>query len=51
MILEGLLTINGIDPYVEYGAFLSEEKQDGTENYSALIEAVCSQGAEGGFLP
>ena len=38
MILEGLLTINGIDPYVEYGAFLSEEKQDGTENYSALMQ-------------
>lgn len=29
MILEGLLTINGIDPYVEYGAFLSEENRMG----------------------
>lgn len=37
-ILEGLLTINGIDPYVAYGAFLAFGKgEDPLQNYSALL--------------
>ena len=37
-ILTGLMTINGIDPYVEYGAFLAwKEGDDPMENYSALL--------------
>lgn len=37
-ILEGLLTINGIDPYVTYGAFLAFGKgEDPLQNYSALL--------------
>lgn len=39
-ILQGLLTINGIDPYVEYGVFLAfEEGEDPMTNYSALLTA------------
>jgi hypothetical protein len=38
MILEGLLTINGVDPYVEYGAFLAYgDGESPTANYSALL--------------
>jgi hypothetical protein len=38
MILEGLLTINGVDPYVAYGAFLAYgEGESPTANYSALL--------------
>lgn len=37
-ILEGLLTINGVDPYVAYGAFLAFGKgEDPLKNYSALL--------------
>ena len=36
-ILKGLFYINGIDAYSEYGVFLSEEEQDGMENYNALL--------------
>ncbi len=37
-ILKGLLAINGIDPYVEYGAFLAwREGEDPLANYSALL--------------
>ena len=40
MILKGLLSINGIDPYVEYGAFLAfGEGEDPMANYSALLAA------------
>lgn len=38
MILEGLLTINGIDPYVTYGAFLAyRDGEDPQANYDALL--------------
>lgn len=37
-ILKGLLTINGIDPYQQYGAFLAwKEGEDPMANYSALL--------------
>lgn len=36
-ILKGLFYINGVDTYSEYGVFLSEEDQDGMENYNALF--------------
>lgn len=35
-ILEGLLFINNVDVYVEYGAFLTEERADAHTNYDAL---------------
>lgn len=35
--LEGLVTINGIDIWKEYGAFLTEEKKGGRENLTALM--------------
>lgn len=45
MILKGLLTINDIDPWVEYGAFLVEDKPGDAKNYSELLKpaAVKSQ--------
>lgn len=37
-ILNGLLTINGVDVYEEYGAFLAyREDEDPMANYSALL--------------
>jgi len=36
-VLEGLLTINGIDPYIEYGAFLTEDRPNEQKNYSSLL--------------
>lgn len=36
-ILEGLLYINDVDVYKEYGVFLAEKAQDGHENYDALL--------------
>lgn len=37
-ILKGLLTINGVDPYEEYGAFLAyREGEDPLANYSSLL--------------
>lgn len=37
-ILNGLLTINGIDPYEHYGAFLAwREGEDPMANYSSLL--------------
>ncbi len=35
--LEGLVTINGIDIWKEYGAFLVEEKRGGRENLTAIM--------------
>ena len=35
--LEGLVTINGIDIWKEYGAFLTEEKRGGRENLTAIM--------------
>lgn len=37
-ILESLLTINGIDIYKEYHAFLAEDKPGGHDNYNALLQ-------------
>lgn len=37
-ILKGLFYINGVDVYEEYGAFLSEDKQGGTDNYTSLLK-------------
>lgn len=37
-ILSGLLTINGVDPYEQYGAFLAyREGEDPMANYSSLL--------------
>lgn len=36
-MMEGLLYINGIDTYLEYGVFLAEDSEDGTFNYSNLL--------------
>lgn len=35
--LDGLLTINGIDIWNEFGAFLTEEKAGGRENLTAIM--------------
>ena len=37
-ILKGLLYINNVDVYETYGAFLTEEKQEDTSNYDALMK-------------
>lgn len=37
-ILEGLLLINNQDVYLQYGAFLTEDKQGDYSNYSALLK-------------
>jgi hypothetical protein len=37
-ILEGLLFINNIDVYVQYGVFLAEKDKNGHENYDALFK-------------
>lgn len=36
-IVEGLLYINDVDVYVEYGVFLAEKTPAGHENYDALF--------------
>jgi hypothetical protein len=36
-ILKGLLLINGTDVYLEYGAFLTEDKPAEHTNYTALL--------------
>lgn len=36
-LLTGLLLINGVDIYQEFGAFLAEEAQDKHTNYDALL--------------
>ncbi len=35
--LTGLVTINGVDIWTEYGAFLTEEKKGGRENLTAIM--------------
>ena len=37
-ILEGLLLVNNQDVYLQYGAFLTEDKQGDYSNYSALLK-------------
>jgi hypothetical protein len=36
-ILKGLLLINNVDVYVQYGVFLAEKKPGGHDNYDALF--------------
>ena len=58
-ILKGLLYINNVDVYETYGAFLTEEKQEDTTNYDALMkpsevkeqEAVSIKERDGVELP
>jgi hypothetical protein len=38
MILDGLLLINGVDVWQEYGVFLSEDKAGDYTNYTALLK-------------
>lgn len=37
-IMKGLLLINGVDVFVDYGAFLVEEKPGENKNYSSLLK-------------
>jgi hypothetical protein len=37
-VLQGLLYINNVDVYVQYGAFLAEKERGGHENYDALFK-------------
>ena len=42
-ILEGLLTINGKDPYREYKAVLAEDKESSHSNYDELLTAPAAK--------
>lgn len=42
-VLNGLLTINGIDPYIEYGAFLTEDRPNEQKNYSSLLKPAATK--------
>jgi hypothetical protein len=37
-ILQGLLYINEIDVYIQYGVFLAEKERNGHDNYDALFK-------------
>ncbi|MDR0505447.1 MAG: hypothetical protein LBH32_01330 [Dysgonamonadaceae bacterium] len=37
-ILQGLLYVNNVDVYVQYGVFLAEKDRGGHENYDALLK-------------
>jgi hypothetical protein len=37
-ILQGLLYINNVDAYTQYGAFLAEKNRGGHENYDSLFK-------------
>jgi hypothetical protein len=37
-ILEGLLFVNDVDVYLQYGVFLAEKNRGGHENYDALFK-------------
>lgn len=37
-ILQGLLFINNVDVYVQYGVFLAEKERNGQDNYGALFK-------------
>ena len=37
-VLNGLLYINGVDVYVQYGAFLTEDKPSDNTNYAELLK-------------
>lgn len=50
-ILKGLLLINGVDVFVDYGAFLAEEKAGDTKNYSALLKPPSGKAAHGCVIP
>lgn len=43
-IMEGLLIVNGRDVWKEYGAWLAEEKEGDTRNYSALLKLPAVKG-------
>lgn len=43
-VLEGLLFINGIDVYNEYGVYLTEENAGDHKNYDALLALPVSKG-------
>ena len=45
--LEGLVMINGIDIWKEYGAFLTEEKRGGRENLTAIMTPAKAKGHVG----
>lgn len=45
--LEGLVTINGIDIWKEFGAFLTEEKPGGRENLTAIMTPAKAKGHVG----
>lgn len=38
-ILSGLVLINGVDIWLEYGAFLAEEKRGGMDNLTSIMTA------------
>lgn len=42
-ILTGLLTMNGVDAYTEYGAFLTEDAPDSNNNYSELLKPASAK--------
>jgi hypothetical protein len=58
-ILGGLLFINDVDVYVQYGAFLAEKKDEEHENYDALFKpsktkeqvAISAREMDGEMLP
>ena len=43
-ILKGLVLMNGIDIWTEYGAFLAEEKRGGMDNLTALLTPSKAKG-------
>lgn len=43
-IMEGLLMVNGRDVWKEYGAWLAEEKEGESRNYSALLKVPAVKG-------
>ena len=43
-ILEGLLLVNGVDIFKEYGAYLVEEKPGENRNYSSLLKPPPAKG-------
>ena len=49
-ILKGLLLINGVDVFVDYGAFLAEEKAGDTKNYPPDKPAI-GKAAHGCVIP
>ena len=42
-ILKGLLLINEVDVFIDFGAFLAEEKEGDNKNYSALLKGSATK--------